>query len=168
MVTQDKNNTTLNGASSYDAQLNAARQKVSDDSLLSALSLVIRANVEYAKGVTDLISCDLEREDKLDEIRDDLTKLVSKTEQLIVSQEILLKAISSKNIEDQKYLDKKLGPLYKGAGLKEDGTEYAPADKWVVKLTDAIQSRLFMIITGAILFLVAKIILSGLIDKVVK
>ena len=167
MDTLERKNTTPDGAY-LDAQLDAARNKVSNDSLLSALSLVIRANVEYAKGVTDLISCDLEREDKLDEIKDDLHKLVSKTEQLITSQETLLRAISSKNTEDQKYLDKKLGPLYKGAGLKEDGTEYAPADKWVVKFTEAIQSRLFMIVTGAILFWIAKVVLSGLVDKVIK
>ena len=167
MDTPENKNTAPNGVLS-EAQIEAARNKVSNDSLLSALSLVIRANVEYAKGVTDLISCDLEREDKLDEVRDDVKRLVFRTEQLISSQEVLLKAISNKNTEDQQYLDKKLGPLYKGAGLKEDGTEYAPADKWVVKFTDAIQSRLFMLVTGAILFWIAKLAVGGLVDKVVK
>lgn len=165
MNTFNEKHTTPDGVSEPDTYLDAARKKVSDDSLLSALSLVIRANVEYAKGVTDLISCDLEREDKLDEIRDQLNNLTNRTEQLITSQQELLRAIAAKEIENNHYIDKKFTPLYKGAGLKDDGTDYAPADKWVVKFQEAIQSRLFMIITGAIIFWIGKLLFSGAAEK---
>lgn len=132
-----------------------------DDSLLSALSLVIRANVEYAKGVTDLISSDLDRDDKLNEIKDELKLLVSKTEKLIESQETLLKAIQSKDSIGQKYLDEKLEPLYKEAGLREDGSEYPPADRWVVKLQQAVQSKVFVVIATALVIWLAKIVLGN-------
>ena len=148
------------------SQLDAARQKVSDDSLLSALSLVIRANVEYAKGVTDLISCDLEREDKLDEIKDAIKDLASRTEHLISSQEVLLRAITTKDSVSEKILTDKLAPIYRGVGLKDDGTDFTPADKWVVKLQEATKSNIFMIVAGAIMFWLAKLVLSGIADKI--
>jgi len=162
----DTNKKPTPNSVSHDTNLDEARQKVSDDSLLSALSLVIRANVEYAKGVTDLISCDLEREDKLDEIKDKLNNLTSRTEHLISSQEVLLRAITSKESVSAAHLEKKLGPLYKGIGLREDGSDYAPADKWVVKLQEAVQTRLFLIISGAIIFWLGKIVFSGITDKI--
>ena len=154
-------NTTTTG-SSIEGQFAAARQKVTDDSLMSTLSLVIRANVEYAKGVTDLISSDLEREDKLDEIKASLKDLEYRTQQLIASQEQLLSAIKNHETADHIYLDKKLSPLYKAASLQEDGTEYKPADKTVMKITDALNSKIIMVVAGAIITWIAKIIIGSL------
>lgn len=51
------------------------RNKPTDESLLTALSLVIKANVEYAKGVTDLISSDLSNTHALEDIQTDLGDL---------------------------------------------------------------------------------------------
>lgn len=148
-----------------DAYLQAASQKVSDDALLTALSVVIRANVEYAKGVTELISSDLDRTERLAEIGQELTKLTAKTQELINSQQTLLNAINSREDENQKYLDKKLSPLYKEAGLRYDGTEYSPSDKFFLTVQKALKSRLLAVIAGAVIVWVVKLIYSGLVEK---
>jgi hypothetical protein len=163
--------TDIQGGASSDLQEEAIlnrRQDLSNESLLTALSLVIKANVEYAKGVTDLISSDLTKEDKLSEIQMDLKELLSKTETLIKTQEDLLETLESRGEVNRQHLDKKLAPLYKSAGLKDDGTEYSPTDKVVVKLQSALNSKLMVILAGAILLWIAKLIIAAFAAGAVK
>lgn len=157
------------GASSISEEaLISKRQEVSNESLLTALSLVIKANVEYAKGVTDLISSDLTKDDKLSEIQIDLKELLTKTETLISTQQDLLKTLEARNDTNKQHLDRKLAPLYKSAGLKEDGTEYSPSDKIVVKLQTALSSKLVLIFAGTLLLWIAKIVIAALNSGAVK
>jgi hypothetical protein len=157
------------GASSLEEEaLISKRQEVSNESLLTALSLVIKANVEYAKGVTDLISSDLNKDNELHEIRVDLKELLTKTETLISTQQELLRALDARNDTSKQHLDKKLAPLYKSAGLKEDGTEYSPTDKVVVKLQTALSSKLVLIFAGSLLLWVAKLVIAALSTGAVK
>ena len=134
----------------------AIRNKTTDESLLTALSLVIKANVEYAKGVTDLISSDLSNTHALEDIQTDLGDLCKKTEQLIQSQQNLLSAIN----DSKGYLDSRLRPIYKANGLREDGSEYSPSDRVVISIQNAINNKIVMLIAGGIIFLVTKLALG--------
>lgn len=144
-----------------------------DDALLHALSLVLSANGEYARSVSALLEADLERDASLSEAIDLIKDLVRDTQSLIKSQEelksilggfsqqyssILNKALVDVVDNQKEYLDEKFIGLFKFAGLKEDGTEYPPADKVIVKLRSAILHQLWLLASGGVLFYLANLI----------
>ena len=146
-----------------------SRKHLEDNPLLEALTLVIESNAEYARGVTTILDSDLEREVLLNDIKKDLIiikKLVEKnhadfntynTQILVVLDRV--EKLDSK-FADQ--LREKLSPLYLAADLKDDGQDYNPTDKIVVTLQKIISSKIFTMVAGALIFLIAKLIFEGI------
>ncbi len=146
-----------------------------DDALLHALSLVLTTNSEYAKSVHELLEADLKREQTLGQIEDTVKQLVDETKKLIESQDkltTLLKAfndeykdtldeaINDSDTRQQDYLNSKFSALFLNLGLKADGTEHSPSDKFIIKVKSAFSQQLWLFITGVILYHIALLILK--------
>ncbi|MCI4436110.1 MAG: hypothetical protein JHC33_04785 [Ignisphaera sp.] len=146
-----------------------SRKHLEDNPLLEALTLVIESNAEYARGVTTILDSDLEREVLLNDIKKDLAiikKLVEKnnidmTEFHSKLIEVLARVEKLDNNIDQK-LGERLGPLYVAANLKEDGNDYNPTDKIVVAFQKILGSKLFTMIAGILIWIIAKLIFEGI------
>ena len=151
--------------SSLEAQ---SRKHLEDNPLLEALTLVIESNAEYARGVTTILDSDLEREVLLNEIKKDLAVI----KKLVEKNNIDMPEFHSKLIEVLTRIEKldtniehkigeRLSPLYKAANLQEDGHEYNPTDKLVVAFQKILGSKLFTMIGGILIWILAKLIFES-------
>lgn len=121
-----------------------------DDQLLSILSIVVKSNVEYTKGVTELIASDVEKRKRIDSLTETTEELVRAVEKLEEAQEELTNKVDEA-LQHHMELKSKFKPLYVTMGLKEDGTEFSPSDKLVVKVKAALSHKLTLIVVGVIL-----------------
>ena len=131
-----------------------------DDTLLQALSLVLSSNSEYARSMSALLENDLEREQLVSQINNKVFDLYNETKKLVESQENLTEILNklsndivSGSNEGQKiYLDTKFAPIYTNLGLKIDGTDYNPADKFLMTLKKFTIDRIWYIAGGAVIY----------------
>jgi cysteinyl-tRNA synthetase len=148
-----------------DTLVDTARR--SDDPLLGALSLVLAANHDYAKSVSNLLSTDLSHGQTLAELREKISELTNSTNKLIASQEYLLEALS--DLPDQHkelfeliiksheqrheiYLDSKFSKLFQAAGLKKDGEEFGEADGLIRKIKYFTSRQVMTVVVGMMLY----------------
>lgn len=150
------------------SEKSASFDRRSDDALVHALSLVLTANGEYAKSVSSLLENDLQKQQSLDELKKLITNLITATNVLINAQNDALKTIEEFSdayykddikeslvelfSEQRKEMDKKFTKLFVENGLKEDGTEYSPADKIIIKLKKVLGNQLWILVSGIILY----------------
>ena len=138
-----------------------------DDALLHALSLVLSSNSEYARSVHALLENDLDREQLIDQINGKVKELLEQTKKLIQSQESLSEllnefndeykgvvetAMSEANEKQQDYMNEKFSALFIATGLKADGTEYSPIDKFILKVKSVLINQLWVLVTGAAIY----------------
>lgn len=146
-----------------------------DDALLHALSLVLSTNSEYAKSVHELLDSDLTREQVIGQIDNKIKELVDQTKRLIESQEDLTNVLTAfnENYKDvlnevmvesderqQEYFDNKLSALFVNLGLKSDGTDYLPTDKFIIKIKTIFSQQLWLLIIGAVIYHMALLLLK--------
>lgn len=146
-----------------------AKRHLEDNPLLEALTLVIESNAEYARGVTTILDADLEREVLLNEIKKDLIvikRLVEKNNEDITyfnSQiMIVLSRLEKFDSTLAEQLKEKLKPLYVAADLQDSGAAYNPTDKLVVTSQKVLSSKLFTMIAGIVIWIIAKFIFEGM------
>jgi cysteinyl-tRNA synthetase len=151
-----------------DTLVDTARR--SDDPLLGALSLVLAANHDYAKSVSNLLSTDLSQGQTLAELKEKISELTNNTNKLIASQEDLLEALSelpdqhkelfeliikSHEQRHEIYLDSKFSKLFQAVGLKKDGEEFGEADGLIRKLKYFAGKQVMIVVVGMLLYNVA-------------
>lgn len=150
---------------SVDTLLNDNRRV--DDALLHALSLVLSSNSEYARSVSALLENDLSREQTIGQLTGSSKELLENTRKLIASQEQLKDLLEGMN-EDYKqfleeaignhlgiqkvYMDQKFKALFENAGLKEDGSNYGPTDKLVLKTKAIFTQEVWVMAVGALIY----------------
>ncbi|MCI4437500.1 MAG: hypothetical protein JHC33_11895 [Ignisphaera sp.] len=148
-----------------DTLVDTARR--SDDPLLGALSLVLAANHDYAKSVSNLLSTDLSHGQTLAELKEKISELTNSTNKLIASQEALLDALSelpdqhkelfeliikSHEQRHETYLDSKFSKLFEAAGLKKDGEEFGEADGLIRKIKYFASRQVMTVVAGMIIY----------------
>ena len=166
MMTLDKNGNPPTDLSTLSIQ---SKKYLEDNPLLEALTSVIESNAEYAKGVTTILDSDLEREVLLNEIKKDLIiikDLVERNNENITefNNKILIVLARVEKIDSDlsEQLKLKLGPLYVQAGLQESGSPYNPTDKLVVAFQKVLGSKIFTMIAGVLIWILAKLIFEGI------
>lgn len=141
-----------------------------DDALLHALSLVLSSNSEYARSIHSLLENDLNNGHTIDEIGNKVRELLEQTEKLIDSQtelsnllttfnneykDVVQTAMIKSNEKQQEYLNSKFSYLFLNLGLKSDGTEYSPVDRFFIKLKTTLSNQLWLLFVGIILYHIA-------------
>jgi hypothetical protein len=146
-----------------------AKRHLDDKPLLEALTLVIESNAEYARGVTTILDSDLEREVLLNEIKKDLVvikKLVEKNNLDIATFNnqilVVLARVEKLDTNLAEQLKEKLKPLYVAADLQDSGASYNPTDKLVVTSQKVLSSKLFTMIAGIVIWIIAKFLFEGM------
>ena len=153
---------------SLDSNQFIQRERKSDEALLHALSLVLNANSDYAKSVSSLLEGDLQKQQSLDELKNLIADLIKATNNIIQSQNNALKVLEEFSDsyykddlkvsllelfeEQKKETDKKFAMLFKESGLKEDGTEYGPTDKFIVSLKTNIGRYLWYLMSSVLIY----------------
>ena len=148
-----------------DTLVDTARR--SDDPLLSALSLVLAANHDYAKSVSSLLSTDLSQGQTLAELKEKISELIRNTNKLILSQEELQAALAEMpdqykelfeliiKVHEQRsetYLDSKFSKLFEASGLKKDGEQFGEADGLIRKVKYLASKQVMTVIVGMLLY----------------
>lgn len=134
-----------------------------DDALITALSLVLSANSDYAKSLSVLLENGTNNDAVLENLEDHAAELLALTNRLIQSQEALVNILNDHkeeldalivklNKDQQEYMDKKFSAMFVRLGLKNDGTEHAPTDKIVVTIKKLLTKEIYLLIAGAILW----------------
>lgn len=151
-----------------DTLVDTARR--SDDPLLGALSLVLAANHDYAKSVSNLLSTDLSQGQTLTELKEKITELNKNTTNLLESQEELLTAISelpdlhkelfeviikAHENRNEAYMDSKFSKLFEAAGLKKDGEQFGEADGLIRKVKYLVSKQVMTVVVGMLLYNIA-------------
>lgn len=141
-----------------------------DDALLHALSLVLSSNSEYARSIHSLLETDLNNGHTINEVDNKVRELLEQTEKLIDSQDalsILLTTFNSEykdvvqtamirsNEKQQEYMNSKFSFLFLSLGLKSDGTEYSPVDRFFIRLKTTLSNQLWLLFVGIILYHIA-------------
>lgn len=151
-----------------DTLVDTARR--SDDPLLGALSLVLAANHDYAKSVSNLLSTDLSQGQILTEVKERITTLIKSTNALLASQEelqdrliglpdehkelfeMLIKAHEQRS---ELYMESKFSKLFEAAGLKKDGETYGEADGLIRKVKYLLSKQVMTVVVGMLLYNIA-------------
>ena len=149
-----------------DSAASALLEHRADDALLHALSLVLSSNSEYARSMHSLLENDLSNGHTINDIGNKVKDLLEQTEKLIDSQnelstilttfnseykDVVQTAMIKSNEKQQEYMNAKFSFLFLNLGLKSDGTEYSPVDRFFIKLKTTLSNQLWLLFVGIIL-----------------
>ena len=141
--------------------LNETRR--ADDALITALSLVLTANSDYAKSLSLLLETGNTNDKILKDLEEQAQELLELTKNLIRSQEALVNILTEHkeeldalivklNKDQQEYMDTKFSAMFVRLGLKSDGTEHGPADTIIVTLKKMLTKEFYLLVVGAIIW----------------
>lgn len=143
----------------FDPTSGRRNMRSSDSFLLEALTAIIKANVEYNKGVAELLESDSQKRQKLEKLTDDLEDVLLEVKKLSDNHHKLSIQVDEA-LAFHRNMVNKFKPIYVSMGLKEDGSEHGPTDKLVIKFKHFFFHKISLLLAGALITVLLKFLVK--------